>query len=60
MFGVGTEAFHLAAMLAPKGGRVFACGASEEQMEKLVKQKEELGADSIHNCTVSALSLAYQ
>ena len=58
MFGVGTEAFHLAALLAPKGGRVFACGVSEEQMEKLVKQKEELRADSIHNYTVSALSPA--
>lgn len=39
LLGVGTEAFHLAAMLAPKGGRVFACGVNEEQMEKLVKQK---------------------
>ena len=49
MFYVGTEAFHLAAMLAPKGGRVFACGVNEDQLEELVYRKEMLSADSIHN-----------
>lgn len=49
MFYVGTEAFHLAAMLAPNGGRVFACGVNEDQLEELVKRKEMLNADSIRN-----------